>query len=283
MLNHRIIAKRARASHSLFVSLTIALLSLTGCATPIPRHSLQTQAQTLDQARAQAIAQDQAYAQGIVKAQAQGQAQVQSLAQKYYQRGFKYETGTCAPKNIEEARRWYQISAQLGNPSAKIGLARLDQVQVQGEVTQNKPAASPKLQNVSPAYVDKTQHDKKTETVQGAENYLLGVRYESGIGVPKSIEEAKKYFRLSAGQGNALAKVRLQELGEEVIKDNDPASPLAKFKSLEKNIGQTIQVLADNTGRELERIQQEAFYEVQRKEAERREEDRRYEQECGDP
>lgn len=274
-----------RGYQHLFANLVIGLglLSLTGCVTPIPRHSFQTQAQTLDQARAQGIALDQAYAQGIAKAQAQVQNQAQTLAQKYYQRGFNYETGTCVAKNIEEARRWYQLSAQFGNPSAKIGLARLDQALVQRGVTQNIPAAKPTSKNVSPAYVDKTQHDIKTETVHGGENYLLGVKYESGIGVPKSIEEAKKYYRLSAGQGNALAKVRLQEFGEEVIKDNDPASQLAKFASLEKSIGQTIQVLTDNSVRELERIQREASYEIQRKEAERREEDRRYEQGCVDP
>jgi len=195
-----------RVYQHLFAILVIGLglISLTGCVTPILRHSLQAQA--------------------------------------YYQQGFKYETGMGVPKNIEEARKWYQLSAQLGNPSAQIGLARLDQVLVQRGVAQNIPAASPALQNVSSTYVDKTQHDIKTETVQGGENYLLGVRYESGIGVPKSIEEAKRYYRLSADQGNALAKARLQELGEEVIKNNDPASQAVTIDSPGKSIRQTIHV-----------------------------------------
>jgi TPR repeat protein len=145
------------------------------------------------------------------------------------------------PKNIEEARKWYQLSAQLGNSSAQIGLARLDQALVQHGVASNMPPTGLPLQNVSSVYVDKTQQDIKTETVQGGENYLLGIRHESGIGVPKSIEEAKKYYRLSADQGNALAKARLLELGKEV-KDNDSTSRAVIMDSSEKSVKQTTQV-----------------------------------------
>lgn len=187
----------------IILAIGLGLFSLTGCVTPILRHSLQTQARATAQAQA------------------------------YYQQGYKYEMGMGVPKNTEEARKWYQLSAQLGNPSAQIGLARLDQALVQRGVAPNMPAA-----------VEKSQHDKQTETVQGGENYLLGVRYESGIGVPKSIEEAKKYYRLSADQGNELAKTRLRELGEEVIKSNDSASQVAIIDAPQKNFSQTTQVPA---------------------------------------
>ncbi|MBN9125082.1 MAG: hypothetical protein BGO99_12830 [Nitrosospira sp. 56-18] len=108
-------------SISLFASLMIVsgLLSLTGCTTPIPRHPFQAQAQ----------------------------------AQAYYQQGFKYEAGMGVPKNIEEARKWYQLSAQLRNPAAQIGLARLNQISAQNGATQNTSAARPSLQNVNPAPV----------------------------------------------------------------------------------------------------------------------------------
>src|SRR5690348_12041172 len=137
-----------RVFQHLFTILVIGLgsFSLTGCVNSLLRHSLQAQAQT----------------------QAQSQA--------YYQQGVKYEIGMGVPKNIEEARRWYQLSAQLGNSSAQIGLARLDQALVQHGVASNMPPAGLPLQNVSPVYVDKTQQDIKTETVQGGENYLLGIR-----------------------------------------------------------------------------------------------------------
>jgi TPR repeat protein len=202
------------------LSIGLGLLSLTGCVTPILRHSLQAQAQ----ARAQAAAQAQ--------------------AQAYYQQGYKYEMGMGVPKNIEEARKWYQLSAQLGNPSAQIGLSRLEQALVQRGVAPNMPAAGIPLQSANPVYVEKAQHDKQTETVQGGENYLLGVRYESGIGVPKNIEEAKKYYRLSADQGNELAKTRLRELSEEGIKSNDSTSRVVIIDPPEKNISQTAQVPA---------------------------------------
>ncbi len=206
MLSHSIIGKRARASQSLFVSLVIVLLSLSGCVAPTLRHSLQAQA--------------------------------------YYQHGFKYEAGIGVPKNIEEARKWYQLSAQQGNTSAQIGLARLDRVLAQSGTTQNTLAVGSPLQNTSPAHVDKTQHDMKSDTMQGGENYLLGVRYESGIGVPKNIEEAKKYYRLSADQGNVSAKARLRKLGEEAIIYNDPANHAVIKSSSEKSSGQTAEVPA---------------------------------------
>src|SRR5690349_10541435 len=95
----KIMPNLTRVYRRLFAILVIglSLFSLTGCVTPILRHSLQAQAK----------------------------------AQAYYQQGFKYETGMGVPKNIEEARKWYRLSAQLGSPSAQIGLARLDQVLVQ--------------------------------------------------------------------------------------------------------------------------------------------------------
>lgn len=127
MLNHSITAKRTIAPYSLFsfLAVVLGLFSLAGCITPIPRHSFQAQA--------------------------------------YYQQGFKYEAGMGVPKNIEEARKWYQLSAQLGNPSAQIGLARLNGVSAQSKATQNTLAAGTTSQNVNFPYVQAPEFSQKQE------------------------------------------------------------------------------------------------------------------------
>ena len=42
--------------------------------------------------------------------------------------------------------------------------------------------------------------------------YALGTCYEAGVGVPPDVDEAVKWYRKAAAQGNDLAKKRLEEL-----------------------------------------------------------------------
>ena len=66
----------------------------------------------------------------------------------------------------------------------------------------------------------------KTETQDPEEQYNLGVMHANGQGVPKDAEEAVKWFRLAAEQGNIKAQYHLGGMyfkGEGVTKDNKKA------------------------------------------------------------
>jgi len=83
-------------------------------------------------------------------------------------------------------------------------------------------AAQHSVQPSQPESVAATDLKKRAENGDASAQFALGVRHESGDGVPKDAVEAVKWYRLAAEQGDAKAQAALGALyfvGEGVPKD----------------------------------------------------------------
>jgi len=100
----------------------------------------------------------------------------QGDAQSQFELGEMYYYGDGVAKDFEEAFKWYRKAAEQGNRAAKKALSdAADQGQAQAQ-------------------------------------YNLGLVYASGHGVSKDLEQAVKWYRKAADQGDAKAQSLLVEI-----------------------------------------------------------------------
>lgn len=115
-------------------------------------------------------------------------------ADKAFARGFDAYNG----KNYEEALKWWEKAAQLGETAAQYNLGHMYHA---GEGTDK---------NESKAFY---WYRKSAEGGHPGGQYNIGVYYLYGVETPVNKEEALKWFRLAAEQGDENAKKQLAALG----------------------------------------------------------------------
>jgi len=166
--------------------------------------------------------------------------------------GWMYEMGKGVPKDFKKAAYWYKLASDQGLAKAKEKLnlllnqnkEKLHQFtndskslislkEKSSQKIKDFPKASPSLgaeinqtldentqKIVTPAEIDIGAQQnlhliKKTE----AQIYFgLGVRFESGQGVPQNYNEAIRWYRLAADQGHVRAKEKLDLLLKKIKK-----------------------------------------------------------------
>jgi len=165
--------------------------------------------------------------------------------------GNKYYYGKGVPKDYSQAFYWYKSAAEQGNVRAEMMLAFMyynaqgTGKKVEASIFWNKKAANDgswyawgqlgviyqDLKNYSEALFSfKKAAESKTdkETRVFALN-RVGYFYEFGLGVEKDIAEAKKWYKLSADEGNDYAAKRLEALGGYTTPNPSPNKNIAKL------------------------------------------------------
>jgi TPR repeat protein len=142
--------------------------------------------------------------------------------------GYFYENGEGVPKDLTEARRWYEKAARGGNAQAKEALARLS------SISSPTPESSPSFTSQatpSPTpsgadwlaeakrYLDVKDYVKALPPLQKAADVGnaeamndLGRLYELGWGVTQDYAQALEWFQKAAKAGNAQAMDNLGDL-----------------------------------------------------------------------
>ena len=114
-----------------------------------------------------------------------GESNAQFLCGKMNEHGWEVE------KNIENAVKWYKISAKQGNASAQYCLG------VTIYNLQKNPNQAKKW------------FEKSAEQGNADAQVAIGAMYALGIGVQQDFSEAAKWIQKSAKQGNAMGQYRL--------------------------------------------------------------------------
>ena len=98
----------------------------------------------------------------------------------------------------EEARRWFETAAEKGDMKAPRYLGLMYQ---EGKIPDENPAEKARAAFLQGA-------DRGDITSQ----YHLGVIYEQGLGVQPDLEEAIRWYRISAQRGDKIAKPAMDAL-----------------------------------------------------------------------
>jgi len=130
--------------------------------------------------------------------------------------GFMYENGRGLPKNLKEAKKWYQLAAQQGNSFAIDRLKSLSGNFADGWEAYNRGDYAIALAEWQPL-AEQGNAD--------AQNWL-GFMYQNGRGVAQDDKEAVKWYRKAAEQGHAYGQSNLGVMyanGSGVAKDDKEA------------------------------------------------------------
>jgi len=122
------------------------------------------------------------------------------MAEAQINLGMMFERGQGVSQDFKEAIRWYRLAADQGLIKAQDKLNSLLKKSAKAQI-----------------------------------NFGLGMRFESGKGVPKDFEEATRRYRLAADLGLIKAQEKLNLLlnkKEEILRENSASSE--KFKSLKE-------------------------------------------------
>lgn len=141
-----------------------------------------------------------------------------------YRIGWMLANGIGTEKDIDQAKRYLDRSAGVGNPFACFLLAKLI------------------LSEEAPSQEDIEKSLDYLRQAVDAGNpyaaYFLGKLYQEGRHVPKNIAEAVQLFKIAAEQDNEYAAYRLGKLylgGEGVLKDMEAALRWLNFAADKKN------------------------------------------------
>lgn len=145
--------------------------------------------------------------------------------------GWMYYNGFGVAKDYQEAARWYLLAAEQDDAKAQYNIAQFylngwgvprDYAEAEkwlrlaaAKGYQDAPKALAKLESAK-----QTEQDRLNATRQRAEQghrtsqFILGLRYYHGDGVPQSFEEAAKWFRRAAEQepGDITAQKYLADM-----------------------------------------------------------------------
>ena len=128
-----------------------------------------------------------------------------------YERGIDAITGVGPQHNDLEGVDYFRHSAELGYGPAQIALGYYYET---GTVITKDPAKALDL------------YRKAAQTGDPLAAWLVGRIYFLGIGVPRDLDAAQKWFKMSAGQNNSYGAYYLARL----MADRDPAKAPALFK-----------------------------------------------------
>ena len=137
----------------------------------------------------------------------------QGNSQSQYNLGVMYENGNGVPKDHKTAVKWYKLAAEQGHADA----------QKKVQEFQKKIAEQNELRALQ---ASAKQGDANSQ-------YLLGLMYDNGDGVPENDREEVKWYKLAAEQGHADAQERYGEL---LLQDFVYGSDIRKLEDLGKSV-----------------------------------------------
>lgn len=127
----------------------------------------------------------------------------QGNAEAQYKVGEMYETGKGADKNIEQAREWYDKSAKQGHKKAEYKLLYI-------EISMNGLNDFSKTQLAT----------LRIEAANGNADaqYFIGKMFATGVGVPKSLEDALTWLNKATFNGVPEAEHEAIAVEEELVR-----------------------------------------------------------------
>lgn len=131
------------------------------------------------------------------------------LAEAQNAMGVHYYHGDGVKKDVEEAFKWFQKAANLGQPNAQFNLGMMYQ---QGEGVKQDLTEAAKW------------YRKSAEQGNASSQLNLGMMYISGRGVRQNIDEGAKLLNKAADQGDTTAKANLTWLLQQGYIKEIPAS-----------------------------------------------------------
>ena len=131
-------------------------------------------------------------------------------APSQYKIGSCYEYGQLGlPIDPKESIKWYQQAAEKGYPDAELALSGWFLTGAEGVLPQSDTEAYLWARRAAEQGLAKAQ-------------YAVGYYSENGVGVRADVEEARRWYAKAAGQGNARAVQRLNEL-KKMVRSGDGA------------------------------------------------------------
>ncbi|MCX6052963.1 MAG: tetratricopeptide repeat protein [Campylobacterales bacterium] len=122
--------------------------------------------------------------------------------------------GSCVPKNIDEALKWYTLSANQGNASAQYKL---------GELYYHGTEIKQNLSEAVRWYVASANQGNAVSQSR------LGHIYTFGEGIPVDYKEAMRWYTLAIKSGNKKAKC---DIFEPILASNDTKEIKQRAKTL---------------------------------------------------
>lgn len=130
----------------------------------------------------------------------------QGLAPAQYRIGNLYEKGIGVEGDIDKARQWYEKAAEQGNASAMHNLGVLHAMGHDGEEADNTAAAH--------------WFQKAAELGVKDSQFNLGILSTKGVGVPRDLVEAYKWFALVADKGDSDAAAKRDDVANALDADD---------------------------------------------------------------
>ncbi len=150
--------------------------------------------------------------------------------QAQYNLAVMYENGEGTKENLDEAIKWYKKSSEQGNNDSiealkELGIYEQDNEELVVFVDDEEEKQEEKKEEINEFYKTALQAYKNNDYkkafeyfTKSAENgnskaqYNLAAMYENGEGTKENLEEAKKWYKKSAEQGNNDSIEALKEL-----------------------------------------------------------------------
>jgi TPR repeat protein len=172
----------------------------------------------------------------------------QGFARAEYDMGVMLSKGEGVAKNLKEAKKWYLKSAKHGNPHAMYNLGVVYQKGYGVTKDMNESMRWYELafdRNISKAGLNLGIFYFKKDDYKKAFNYFLGASklgnpkamfylawlYQNGKGTPKSLENAKYWYRFSAVRGYKKSILYYQQ----ILKDEKNYKEVKFWKDVAKS------------------------------------------------
>lgn len=143
-------------------------------------------------------------------------------AQLEYSIASMYLNGHGTRKNVQESIRWFEQSMEKGNHYAEYQMAELYQEGI--EISKDEELAQHLFSHALQDFLDQEKDNPDAQL-----EYRIASMYLNGHGARKSVQEAIRWFELSAEKGNDYAKYQMAELyheGTQIPKDEIRAQRL---------------------------------------------------------
>ena len=146
----------------------------------------------------------------------------QGLAAAQFALGARLEAEPDAAVEADSAEHWYREASAQGHPGAQLALVRLDQ-QGRGRTISAKAGGRKAAARERRGLDDRW--DRYAARGTSHDQYQLGLMYQAGHGVDKSVKHARTWFQKAADAGHAEAQLALGNL----LVTNAPTEALPWF------------------------------------------------------
>ena len=149
----------------------------------------------------------------------------QEHSEAQYNLGRMYESGSIGAIDYEEATKWYRLAADQGHPEATNELKKGEPKSIPEGVVEQQP--HPRTSEQKSPKQPEPILEEPSKITDPETQYEIGNKYYKGEDVIRDYNEAAKWYRLAADQGDADAQYNLAIMyyyGQGVTQDYSEAA-----------------------------------------------------------